>query len=114
MFLRRSERKKSGKTHSYWNVVENKRLDSSQATAWRKAIEVFVEDAGRARGRRVCSSLAIIPQPRQIVGGDREEVKAHVLDWVALSSDGLPTAGFIDPLAINTDGVDNLEPQTKH
>src|ERR1700719_2487278 len=24
MFLRRTERKKNGKTHSYWNVVENK------------------------------------------------------------------------------------------
>ena len=65
MFLRRTERKKNGKTHSYWNVVENKRLDdgrvvqrhalylgeikSSQAAAWRKAIEVFDEDAGRSR-----------------------------------------------------------------
>ena len=65
MFLRRTERKKNGKAHSYWNVVENKRLDngrvvqrhvlylgeinSSQAAAWRKAIEVFDEDAGRAR-----------------------------------------------------------------
>ena len=64
MFLRRTERRKNGKTHSYWNVVENKRLDdgrvvqrhvlylgeinSSQAAAWRKAIEVFDEDAGRA------------------------------------------------------------------
>ena len=53
MFLRRTERKKNGKTHHYWNVVENKRLDdgrvvqrhvlylgeinSSQAAAWRKA-----------------------------------------------------------------------------
>src|ERR1039458_4317178 len=65
MFLRRTERKKNGKAHSNWNVVENKRLDngrvvqrhvlylgeinSSQAAAWRKAIEVFDEDAGRSR-----------------------------------------------------------------
>ena len=51
MFLRRTELKKNGKTHSYWSVVENKRLDdgrvvqrhalylgeinSSQAAAWR-------------------------------------------------------------------------------
>ena len=65
MFLRRTERKKNGKAHSYWNVVENKRLDdgrvvqrhllylgeinSSQALAWRKAIEVFDEDTGRSR-----------------------------------------------------------------
>jgi hypothetical protein len=74
MFLRRTERKKNGKAHSYWNVVENKRLDngrvvqrhvlylgeinSSQAAAWRKAIEVFDEDAGRAR------TLALFPEDR--------------------------------------------------
>src|SRR5580704_1201855 len=72
MFLRRTERKKNGKTHSYWNVVENKRLDdgrvvqrhvlylgeinSSQAAAWRKAIEVFDEDAGRSR------TLSLFPE----------------------------------------------------
>ena len=65
MFLRRTERKKNGKTHSYWNVVENKRLDdgrvvqrhvlylgeinSSQAAVWRKAIAVFDEDTGGPR-----------------------------------------------------------------
>src|SRR3954462_423928 len=65
MFLRRTERKKDGKSHSYWSIVENKRvargrmvqrhvlylgeINSSQAAAWRKAIEVFDEDAGRAR-----------------------------------------------------------------
>lgn len=74
MFLRRTERKKNGKAHSYWNVVENKRLDdgrvvqrhvlylgeinSSQAAAWRKAIEVFDEDAGRTR------TLALFPEDR--------------------------------------------------
>ncbi|SIO67785.1 hypothetical protein SAMN05443247_11884 [Bradyrhizobium erythrophlei] len=74
MFLRRTERKKNGKAHSYWNVVENKRLDdgrvvqrhvlylgeinSSQAAAWRKAIEVFDEDAGRSR------TLALFPEDR--------------------------------------------------
>src|SRR3982075_1902294 len=74
MFLRRTERKKNGKTHSYWNVVENKRLDggrvvqrhvlylgeinSSQAAGWRKAIEVFDVDAGRAR------TLSLFPEDR--------------------------------------------------
>ena len=74
MFLRRTERKKNGKTHSYWNVVENKRLDdgrvvqrhvlylgeinSSQAAAWRKAIDVFDDDAGRAR------TLSLFPEDR--------------------------------------------------
>jgi hypothetical protein len=65
MFLRGTERRKNGKTHLYWSVVENKRLDSgrviqrhvlylgeinsSQAEAWRKAIEVFDPDVGRSR-----------------------------------------------------------------
>src|SRR5580692_3470398 len=81
MFLRRTERKKNGKTHSYWNVVETKRLDdgrvvqrhvlylgeinSSQAAAWRKAIEVFDEDGGRAR------TLALFPEDRcEVAAGD--------------------------------------------
>ena len=74
MFLRRIERRKNGKTHLYWNIVENKRLDdgrvvqrhvyylgeinSSQAEAWRKAIEVFDPDAGRSR------TLALFPEDR--------------------------------------------------
>jgi transposase len=74
MFLRQSQRKKNGKTHTYWNIVENKRLgdgrvvqrhvlylgeiNSSQANAWRRAIEVFDEDAGHAR------TLALFPEDR--------------------------------------------------
>ncbi len=89
MFLRRTERKKNGKTHHYWNVVENKRLDdgrvvqrhvlylgeinSSQAAAWRKAIEVFDEDAGRAR------TLALFPEDRcEAVAGDASVVQLRL------------------------------------
>jgi hypothetical protein len=65
MFLRQTPRKKDGKTHDYWSVVENKRvaggrvvqrhvlylgeISSSQAAVWRKAIEVLDADTGRAR-----------------------------------------------------------------
>src|SRR5271166_7034822 len=54
MFLRKTPRKKDGKTHDYWSVVENKRvaggrvvqrhvlylgeINSSQAAEWRRAI----------------------------------------------------------------------------
>ena len=54
MFLRQTRRKKDGKTHSYWSVVENQRLEGgrvvqrhvlylgeispSQAAAWRKSM----------------------------------------------------------------------------
>jgi Transposase DDE domain len=74
MFLRQTRRTKDGKTHSYWSVVENQRLDggrvvqrpvlylgeinSSQAAVWRKAIEVLDEDAGRAQ------TLALFPEDR--------------------------------------------------
>jgi len=74
MFLRKTERRKNGKTHLYWSVVENRRLDngrvvqrhvlylgeinSSQAEAWRRAIEVFDEDQGRSR------PLALFPDDR--------------------------------------------------
>jgi Transposase DDE domain len=65
MFLRKTQRKKDGKAHEYWSVVENKRvaggrivqrhvlylgeINSSQAAVWRKAIEVLDDDAGHPR-----------------------------------------------------------------
>lgn len=73
MFLRPITRKKDGKTHQYWSVVENRRvangrtvqrhvlylgeINSSQALAWRKAIEVFDEDHGPR-------TLALFPDDR--------------------------------------------------
>ena len=76
MFLRQTRRKKDGKTHSYWSVVENQRLEGgrvvqrhvlylgeispSQAAAWRKSIEVFDADAGHRR------TLALFPEDRAI------------------------------------------------
>src|ERR1700757_5058637 len=72
MFLRQTRRQKDGKTHSYWSVVENQRLQGgrvvqrhvlylgeispSQAAAWRKSIEVFDEEAGHPR------TLALFPE----------------------------------------------------
>src|SRR6201996_4741373 len=74
MFLRQTRRKKDGKTHTYWSVVENQRLQGgrvvqrhvlylgevspSQAAAWRKSIEVFDADAGHSR------ALALFPEDR--------------------------------------------------
>jgi hypothetical protein len=65
MFLRRTIRKKDGKEHHYWSLVENKRvsggrvvqrhvlylgeINSSQQEAWRKSIEVFEDGATRPR-----------------------------------------------------------------
>jgi hypothetical protein len=89
MFLRRTERRKDGKTHTYWNIVENKRLDdnrvvqrqvlylgeinSSQAAAWRKAIEVFDEDAGAP------CTLALFPEDRcEAVAADASVVQLRL------------------------------------
>ena len=88
MFLRSSQRKKNGKTHIYWNIVENKRLDdgrvvqrqvlylgeinSSQLDAWRRAIEVIDEDAGERR------TLALFPEDRNVVVNHAETVQVRL------------------------------------
>ncbi len=87
MFLRSTARKKNGKTHVYWNIVENKRLDdgrvvqrqvlylgeinSSQIDAWRRAIEVVDESTGEAR------TLALFPEDRRVAarGADTVQVR---------------------------------------
>lgn len=89
MFLRQTQRKKDGKTHSYWSVVENKRVEggrivqrhvlylgeinSSQATAWRRAIEVIDETTGRSR------TLALFPEDRcAVVAPDTSVVQLRL------------------------------------
>ena len=72
MFLRCTTRKKAGKEHHYWSLVENKRvgsgrvvqrhvlylgeINSSQQKAWRKSIEIFEE--GKARP----TTVALFPE----------------------------------------------------
>jgi hypothetical protein len=74
MFLRCSSRKKDGKEHRYYSIVENKRvadgrvvqrhvlylgeINTSQELAWRKSMEVF-ED-----GQERPSTLALFPEDR--------------------------------------------------
>jgi hypothetical protein len=91
MFLRKTPRKKDGKTHDYWSVVENKRvaggrvvqrhvlylgeINSSQAAVWRKAIEVLDEDAGQPR------TLALFPEDRcESVAPDTSVVQLRLSD----------------------------------
>ena len=76
MFLRYNTRKKDGKTHRYWSVVENRRLrvghptqrtvlylgeiNDTQQAAWRKSLDVINEtDAGT---EQVC----LFPEDRDI------------------------------------------------
>jgi transposase len=88
MFLRSTQRKKNGKTHSYWNVVENKRLDdgrvvqrqvlylgeinSSQVNAWRQAVEVVDEDADAPR------TMALFPEDRRTAADDASPVQVRL------------------------------------
>jgi transposase len=74
MFLRYTTRKKNGKEHRYYSLVENRRapsgavvqrhalylgeINDSQQEAWRKTIEIFEE--GQARPRTV----ALFPEDR--------------------------------------------------
>jgi hypothetical protein len=76
MFLRCHSRKKNGKLHRYWSVVESRRLaggqsaqrqllylgeiNDSQEAAWRKSIEVFDEDKQQA------GQAALFPADRPI------------------------------------------------
>ena len=76
MFLRSTLRKKYGKTHRYFSVVENRRLSSGQVAqrtvlylgeindqqqlAWRKSIEVFDEEQGESQ------QISLFPDDRPI------------------------------------------------
>ena len=76
MFLRCHSRKKNGKRHRYWSVVESRRcrgsrpvqrqvlylgeINDSQEAAWRKTIEVFDE-----RKQQV-EQLSLFPSDRSI------------------------------------------------
>jgi hypothetical protein len=76
MFLRFNTRKKDGKEHRYWSVVENRRLrtgsstqrtvlylgeiNDTQQAAWRKSLEVINET--NQRTEQIC----LFPQDREI------------------------------------------------
>jgi hypothetical protein len=89
MFLRCTSRKKDGKEHRYWNVVENRRIpggrvvqrqvlylgeiNDSQQEAWRKTIEVF-EDGGAT------AQMALFPEDRPVEINDEHVVKIRLKD----------------------------------
>jgi hypothetical protein len=74
MFLRCKVRRKDGKQHRYWSVVENTRvagglvvqrhvlylgeINDSQELAWRRSIEVLEDGAGQPR------TLSLFPEDR--------------------------------------------------
>jgi hypothetical protein len=90
MFLRCTNRKKDGKQHRYWNVVENRRvsggrvvqrqvlylgeINDSQREAWRRTIEVL-ED-----GRPSARTMALFPEDRPVEIDDDEVVQIRLKD----------------------------------
>jgi transposase len=79
MFLRHNKRRKNGKTHRYFSVVENRRtsggstaqrqvlylgeINDTQQEAWRRTLEVFDED------RRLYCELSLFPDDRPLPPG---------------------------------------------
>ena len=91
MFLRSTMRKKDGKAHRYFSVVENRRLPGSrivqrtvlylgeindqQQAAWRRTLKIFDEDEQDYR------TMSLFPDDR--------EVPADVLDSIQVKLSGL-------------------------
>ena len=88
MFLRSTNRKKDGKDHRYFSVVENRRvagnktaqrtvlylgeINDSQQTAWRKTLAVFDEDAQEVR------NLSLFPDDRTIPAGAVDSIQVKL------------------------------------
>jgi len=76
MFLRSSTRKKNGKEHRYWSIVENKRsagdkvvqrhvlylgeINDEQQAAWQKTVEIF------EHGQTLPRTVALFPEDRAV------------------------------------------------
>jgi hypothetical protein len=88
MFLRCTNRKKDGKEHRYWSVMENRRvvggrvvqrqvlylgeMNDSQREAWRRTIEVF-ED-----GSKPAKTMALFPEDRHQEIDNEQVVKIRL------------------------------------
>ena len=90
MFLRCTKRKKDGKDHRYWSVVENRRvargrvvqrhvlylgeINDNQREVWRKSIEIF-ED-----GKCVPTTMSLFPEDRLPDVSDDSIVRVRLKD----------------------------------
>jgi hypothetical protein len=102
MFLRSTNRKKDGKEHRYFSVVENRRIaggktaqrtvlylgeiNDQQQAAWRKTLDVFVEEEQRY------TTLSLFPEDREIPADALDSVQ------VKLSELELRRAASVRPL----------------
>ena len=90
MFLRSTTRKKNGKEHEYFSIVENKRvaggrvvqrhvlyleeINDTRQEAWRKTIEIFEEGEQRPK------TVALFPEERMEPIADEEIVRIRLKD----------------------------------
>jgi transposase len=88
MFLRSTNRKKDGKEHRYFSVVENRRIaggktaqrtvlylgeiNDQQQAAWRKTLDVFVEEEQRY------TALSLFPEDREIPADALDSVQVKL------------------------------------
>ncbi len=94
MFLRCKSRRKDGKVHRSWSLVENRRvrggrvvqrqvlylgeINDSQQAAWRRTIEVFAEGQGRRSAR--AQQMALFPVGEAPALGDDAVVEVRLGD----------------------------------
>src|SRR5690242_18077588 len=85
MFLRFTTRKKNGKTHRYWSIVENKRcaggkvvqrpvlylgeINDQQESAWQKTIDIF------EHGQALPRTVALFPAERPVQTDEQNVVR---------------------------------------
>ena len=90
MFLSSTNRRKDGKDHRYFSVVENRRIaggktaqrtvlylgeiNDQQQAAWRKTLEVFVEEEQRY------TTLSLFPEDREIPTDGLDSVQVKLSD----------------------------------
>jgi transposase len=88
MFLRQNKRRKNGKVHRYFTVVENRRvsgggttqrqvlylgeINDTQQAAWRRTLEVFDED------RRQYRELSLFPDDRPLPPGSLDAISVKL------------------------------------
>src|SRR3984893_7755102 len=104
MFLRSTNRKKDGKDHRYFSIVENRRLpgdktvqrtvlylgeiNDQQQAAWRKTLEVFDEAEQRY------TTMSLFPEDREIPVDPGSEFRLHRQWFVDSAMDELLESDF--------------------
>ena len=111
MHLKVHRRKKDGKEHRYFRIVESRRvsrqrvvhrtvvylgeINDSQQAAWRKTLEVFDED------KRDFARMSLFPDDREIAAKDVDalQVKLGAIDFaisgIAIYANQLPELGML-------------------